>query len=52
MPAAFGYTGGDGAYIKNTCLTAPIASPQSNANLYNGCDTVLSARKCRNFAGS
>ena len=34
MPAAFGYTGSNGNYIKNTCLTAPIASPETNGNLY------------------
>uniref|UniRef100_A0A6C0KE31 Uncharacterized protein n=1 Tax=viral metagenome TaxID=1070528 RepID=A0A6C0KE31_9ZZZZ len=45
MPAAFGYTGGDGAYIKNTCLTAPIASPQSNANLYKQYEKLTSNNK-------
>ena len=35
MPAAFGYNGSSGNYIKNSCLTAPVASPQNNANLYN-----------------
>ena len=34
MPAAFGYSGSSGNYIKNSCLTAPVASPESNGNLY------------------
>ena len=34
MPAAFGYNNSSGNYIKNTCLTAPVASPESNLNLY------------------
>ena len=34
MPAAFGYSGSSGNYIKNTCLTAPVATPQKNADLH------------------
>ena len=34
MPAAFGYNGSQGSYIKNTCLTAPVANDQRNENLY------------------
>lgn len=34
MPAAFGYNGSQGSYIKNTCLTAPVANDEKNENLY------------------
>ena len=34
MPDAFGYTGSSGNFVKNSCLTAPVASPEGNLNLY------------------
>jgi len=45
MPAAFGYTASTGAYIKNTCLTAPVASPQSNSELYKQYEALTSENK-------
>ena len=45
MPAAFGYSGSSGNYIKNTCLTAPVASPQSNLNLYKQYDELTAENK-------
>ena len=45
LPAAFGYSGSDGNYIKNACLTAPIASPESNANLYKQYEKLTSSNK-------
>ena len=45
MPAAFGYTGSNGNYIKNTCLTAPVASPESNAGLYKEYELLTSENK-------
>ena len=45
MPAAFGYTASTGAYIKNTCLTAPVASPQSNSELYKQYEELTSENK-------
>ena len=34
VPGALGYGGNGGQYSKNTCLNAPMTSPQTNANLY------------------
>jgi len=45
MPAAFGYTGSNGNYIKNTCLTAPIASPEKNGSLYKEYEALTSENK-------
>ena len=45
MPAAFGYTGSNGNYIKNTCLTAPIASPERNGSLYKEYEALTSENK-------
>ena len=45
MPAAFGYNGSQGSYIKNTCLTAPVASPESNLNLYKQYDELTAENK-------
>ena len=45
MPAAFGYSGSSGDYIKNSCLTAPIASPESNLNLYKQYDELTAENK-------
>ena len=45
MPAAFGYTGSNGNFIKNTCLTAPIASPERNGNLYKEYEALTSENK-------
>ena len=45
MPAAFGYNNSNGAYIKNTCLTAPVASPESNGNLYKQYEALVSENK-------
>ena len=45
MPAAFGYTGSNGNYIKNTCLTAPIASPERNGNLYKEYEALTNENK-------
>ena len=45
LPAAFGYSGSQGAFIKNACLTAPIASPESNANLYKQYEKLTSSNK-------
>ncbi len=45
MPAAFGFTGSSGNYIKNTCLTAPVATPESNANLYKQYDELTGENK-------
>tara|TARA_B100000963_G_C22604591_1_gene661852 strand:- start:1001 stop:2128 length:1128 start_codon:yes stop_codon:yes gene_type:complete len=45
MPAAFGYTGSSGNYIKNTCLTAPVASPETNLNLYKQYDELTAENK-------
>ena len=32
-------------FIKNACLTAPIASPESNANLYKQYEKLTSSNK-------
>ena len=45
MPSAFGYSDSKGNYIKNTCLTAPIASPESNANLYKEYEALTNENK-------
>ena len=45
MPAAFGYSGSSGDFIKNSCLTAPIASPESNLNLYKQYDELTAENK-------
>ena len=45
MPAAFGYNGSSGNYIKNSCLTAPVASPQNNANLYKEYESLTTENK-------
>ncbi|MCH1613012.1 MAG: hypothetical protein L7S72_06920, partial [Flavobacteriales bacterium] len=45
LPAAFGYSGSQGDIIKNACLTAPIASPESNANLYKQYEKLTSSNK-------
>ena len=45
MPAAFGYNNSNGAYIKNTCLTAPVASPETNLNLYKQYEALTSENK-------
>ena len=45
MPAAFGYNGSSGNYIKNSCLTAPVASQESNAGLYKEYELLTSENK-------
>ena len=45
MPAAFGYSGSNGNFIKNSCLTAPVASPESNGNLYKQYEALTSENK-------
>ena len=45
MPAAFGYSGSSGNFIKNSCLTAPVASPESNLNLYKQYDELTAENK-------
>lgn len=45
MAAAFGFSGSNSAMVKNACLTAPIASPESNANLYKQYAKLTSSNK-------
>ncbi len=45
MPAAFGYTGSSGNYIKNSCLTAPVATPDRNADLYKQYEELTAENK-------